>query len=37
MGSENRLLAFRRQLLSFEPQSKTQEIAQQANVQELAG
>ena len=36
MGSENRLLAFRRQLLSFEPQSKTQEIAQQANVQELA-
>jgi hypothetical protein len=36
MGGENRLLAFRRQLLSFEPQSKTQEIAQEANVQELA-
>jgi NMT1-like family len=36
MGGENGLLAFSRQLLSFQPQSKTQEIAQQANVQELA-
>jgi len=36
MGGENGLLAFRRQLLSFQPQSKTQEIAQQATVQELA-